>query len=147
MLTGEIVVKNMNGLIRNYPLFGWLFFLTMCGLIGIPPLSGFVGKVLIGQGAVEQGSYVLLALGFGSSIIVLYSLLRIFLASFFGEATISEEDKKPIPKGAYVSFVLLAICMITLGVGAEGIAVYVNDAAYTLANPSVYIDAILNTNK
>ncbi|MER1958738.1 MAG: Na+/H+ antiporter subunit D [Solibacillus sp.] len=147
MLTGEIVVKNMNGLIRNYPLFGWLFFLTMCGLIGIPPLSGFIGKVLIGQGAVTQGSYVLLALGFGSSIIVLYSLLRIFLASFFGEATISEEDKKPIPTGAYVSFVLLAICMIVLGVGAEGIAVYVNDAAYTLANPSVYIDAILNTNK
>lgn len=147
MLTGEIVVKKMNGLIRNYPLFGWLFFLTMCALVGIPPLSGFIGKVLIGQGAIETGSYVLLALGFGSSIIVLYSLLRIFLASFFGETTISEEDKMPIPRGAMVSFVLLAICMIGLGVGAEGIAIYVEDAAYTLVNPSVYIDAILNTNK
>ena len=147
MLTGEIVVKKMNGLIRNYPLFGWLFFLTMCALVGIPPLSGFIGKVLIGQGAVETGSYVLLTLGFGSSIIVLYSLLRIFLASFFGEATISEEDKMPIPRGAMVSFVLLAICMIGLGVGAEGIAIYVEDAAYTLVNPSVYIEAILNTNK
>lgn len=52
-----------------------------------------------------------------------------------------------MPKGAYVSFVALAICMIGLGVGAEGIAVYVNDAAHTLANPAVYIEAILNTNK
>lgn len=147
MLTGEIVVKNMNGLIRNYPLFGWLYFLTMCALIGIPPLSGFIGKVLIGQGAVETGSYVLLALGFGSSLIVLYSLLRIFLASFFGETTISEEDKTPIPKGAMVSFILLAICIVGLGVGAEGIAIYVEDAAHTLFNPSIYIDAILNTNK
>lgn len=146
LLTGEVVVKNMNGLIRNYPLFGWLYFITMCALVGIPPLSGFIGKVLIGQGAVEQQAYILLALGFGSSVIVLYSLLRIFLASFFGETSISEEDKKPIPKGAMLSFVLLALCMIGIGVGAEGIAVYVNDAAHTLANPSVYIDAILNTN-
>ena len=70
-------------------------------------------------------------------------MLRIFLASFFGETSISEEDKKPIPKGAYASFVLLAICIIGLGVGAESIAVYVEDAARTLANPSIYIEAIL----
>lgn len=143
-LTGEIVVKNMNGLIRIYPLFGWMFFLVLCALAGIPPLSGFLGKVLIGQGAIAGGSYVLLGIGFASSIIVLYSLLRIFLASFFGETTISEEDKKPIPRGVMTSFVLLGICIVALGVGAEGLAVYVEDAAYTLANPSVYIDAILN---
>lgn len=142
-LTGEIVVKNMNGLIRHYPLFGWIYFIVLCALAGIPPLSGFIGKVLIGQGAIATESYVLLAIGFGSSVIVLYSLLRIFLASFFGETSVSEEDKKPIPKGAYASFVLFAICIIVLGVGAESIAVYVEDAARTLANPSIYIEAIL----
>ncbi|MGA4519321.1 Na+/H+ antiporter subunit D [Solibacillus silvestris] len=147
LLTGEIVVKNMNGLIRIYPLFGWLFFIMMCALVGIPPLSGFIGKVLIGQGAVEAEAYILLALAFGSSIIVLYSLLRIFLASFFGETSINEEDKIRMPRGAMVSFILLTICIVGLGVGAEGLAVYVNDAAYTLSNPTVYIDAVLNTNK
>ena len=76
----------------------------------------------------RAGSYVLLAIGFASSVIVLYSLLRIFLASFFGETTISEEDKKPIPRGAMASFVLLAICIVALGVGAEGLTVYVEDA-------------------
>lgn len=143
-LTGEIVVKNMNGLIRMYPLFGWIFFLTLCALAGFPPLSGFLGKVLIGQGAIEGGTYILLGLGFASSIIVLYSLSRIFLASFFGETSISEEQQRPIPRGVMASFLVLALCMIGLGVGAEGLAVYVEDAAYTLANPSVYIDAILN---
>lgn len=107
-LTGESVVKKMNGLIKNYPIFGWIFFLVMLALAGIPPLSGFVGKVLIGQGAIEAGSYILLALGFASSIIVLYSLLRIFLASFFGETTISFEDRKPILKAPIgLSFCLL----------------------------------------
>ena len=142
-VTGETIVKNMSGLIRNYPLFGWIYFLVMCALAGIPPLSGFLGKVLIGQGAIEGQNYVLLTLGFASSVIVLYSLLRIFLASFFGETTISEADKKPIPKLAMVSFVLLAIIIISIGIAAEGIAPFVEDAARTLANPSIYIEAIL----
>ncbi len=142
-LTGETVVKNMSGLIQYYPLFGWMFFIVLLALIGVPPLSGFVGKILIGQGAIEAGSFVLLAIGFASSIIVLYSLLRIFLASFFGETTVSEEDKKPIPKGAMVSFILLTITIIYLGVGAESLSIYVQDAARTLMNPSIYIDAIL----
>ncbi|RHW32776.1 Na+/H+ antiporter subunit D [Lysinibacillus yapensis] len=142
-LTGETVVKKMSGLIQIYPIFGWIYFILMLALAGIPPFSGFIGKVLIGQGAIEAHSYILLALGFASSIIVLYSLLRIFLASFFGETTISPEDKKPIPKGAYTSFILLAISIIYLGIGAESIAVYVKDAAETLMNPSIYIDAIL----
>lgn len=142
-ITGESVVKKMSGLIKNYPIFGWIFFIVMLALAGIPPLSGFVGKVLIGQGAIEAGSYILLALGFASSIIVLYSLLRIFLASFFGETTISLEDSKPIPKGAYWSFILFTISIVFVGMGAESLAVYVKDAAETLMNPSIYIDAIL----
>lgn len=142
-LTGETIVKNMSGLIRNYPLFGWLYFIVMCALAGIPPLSGFIGKVLIGQGAIAGENYVLLTLGFASSVIVLYSLLRIFLASFFGETIISEDHKKPIPTLAFVSFVSLAIFIIGIGLVAEGVAPFVEDAARTLADPSIYIEAIL----
>ena len=142
-LTGETIVKNMSGLIRNYPLFGWLYFIVMCALAGIPPLSGFIGKVLIGQGAIAGENYVLLTLGFASSVIVLYSLLRIFLASFFGETIISEDHKKPIPTLAFVSFVSLAIFIIGIGLEAEGMAPFVEDAARTLADPSIYIEAIL----
>ncbi|CAM5219341.1 Multisubunit sodium/proton antiporter MrpD subunit OS=Ureibacillus acetophenoni OX=614649 GN=SAMN05877842_11299 PE=3 SV=1 [Ureibacillus acetophenoni] len=142
-LTGETVVKRMSGLIQYYPLFGWMFFIILLALTGVPPLSGFVGKILIGQGAIEAGSLVLLGIGFASSIIVLYSLLRIFLASFFGETTVSEEDKKPIPKGVMLSFILLTISIVYIGVGAESLSVYVQDAARTLMNPSIYIEAIL----
>lgn len=142
-LTGETVVKRMSGLIQYYPLFGWMFFVVLLALTGVPPLSGFVGKILIGTGAIEAGSLVLLAIGFASSIIVLYSLLRIFLASFFGETTVSEEDKKPIPKGVMVSFILLTISIVYIGVGADSLSIYVQDATRTLMNPSIYIEAIL----
>jgi multicomponent Na+:H+ antiporter subunit D len=143
-VTGETVIDKMSGLIRNYPFFGWMFFIAMCSLAGIPPLSGFLGKVLIGQGAIEGGHFVLLGLGFFSSLIVLYSLLRIFLSSFFGETIISLEDEKPLPKRILLPITLLAACTIGLGIGAEKLAPFVTDAAETLYTPSIYIDAVLD---
>lgn len=146
-LTGKSRIDEMSGLIGNYPLLGWLFFLTTLSLAGIPPLSGFLGKLYIGQGAVEAGSYVLLALAFLSGMLVLYSLLRIFMNTFWGETIISEEDEVPLKKGLLIPCVLLGIATIALGIGAESILVYVEDAAYTLMNPDVYIDAVFGNGK
>lgn len=143
-LTGKSRYDDMSGLIRNYPVFGWLFFIVMLSLAGVPPLSGFIGKVLVGQGTIEAGSYVLLALAFISSIFVLYSLLRIFLNSFWGETIISEEEETPMRKGWMFSFSLLTALMFVLGLGAEFFVPYVADAANTLMNPEIYIDGVLN---
>ncbi|AOV06638.1 Na+/H+ antiporter subunit D [Sporosarcina ureilytica] len=143
-LTGKSRIEEMSGLIQNYPLLGWLFFLTTLSLAGIPPLSGFLGKLYVGQGAVEAGSYVLLGLAFLSGMFVLYSLLRIFMNTFWGETIISEDDEVPLQKRLLIPCVVLGIATIALGVGAESILVYVEDAAYTLMNPEVYVDAVLN---
>lgn len=142
-MTGVTKFDQMSGLIRNYPVLGWMFFVVLCSLAGIPPLSGFVGKVLVGQGAIETSSYVLLALAFFSSIVVLYSLLRIFLNAIFGETIISKEDEVPLKKGLLIPIVLLGVGTISLGLGAEVLADYVSNAAYTLTNPAVYIEAVL----
>jgi len=146
-LTGTARIENMSGLIRNYPILGWLFFITMLSLAGIPPLSGFIGKVFVGQGAIEAGAFVLLAIAFLSSIFVLYSLLRIFLNCFWGETIINEDDDVPLKKGMLIPLVLFGILTIALGVGAEALAPYVSDAARTLTNPDIYIDAVLNDNR
>src|SRR5699024_10870416 len=71
LLTGKTRIGQMSGLIRNYPVLGWLFFIVTMSLAGVPPLSGFIGKYLVGKGAVESGTYVLLALAFISSLFVL----------------------------------------------------------------------------
>lgn len=142
-LTGKSKMDDMSGLIRNYPMLGWTLFIVMFSLAGIPPMSGFIGKVLVAQGAVEAGSYLLVALAFISSIFVLYSLLRVFLNSFWGETIISKEDQRPMKSGWMVSIVLLTAGTFALGLGAEAVAVYVQDAANTLMNPQIYIDAIL----
>lgn len=142
-LTKTELFDEMSGLIRNYPLLGWMFFLTVLALVGIPPLSGFMGKLLIAQGAVSSGAYVLLVVGFLSSLAVLYSLMRIFMNCFWGETIVSEEEEKPLPRLVLIPCVALAVLIIALGINPEMIAPFVKDAAYTLANPQVYIDAVL----
>ena len=53
-IAGTDKLRDINGLIRYRPLLGWLFFLSALAFAGVPPLSGFVGKVLILQGGVEE---------------------------------------------------------------------------------------------
>lgn len=137
-------LDRVSGMIRNYPLLGWMFFITMISLAGIPPLSGFIGKVYVAQGAIESGAYVLLAFTLISSIFVLYSLLRIFRAVFFGESTISKEDMLPMKKAMIIPSIIFVAASFALGFGVEGIAGVVSDAAETLMNPTIYIDAVLN---
>ncbi len=142
-LTGTAAIERMSGLIRNYPLLGWLYFIAILSIVGIPPLSGFIGKMLIGQAAIESHSYLLLALGFLSSLFVLYSLLRIFLNCFWGETIISEENEAPLKRGLLMPSILLAILSVGIGIAPEWLAPYVQDAAHTLANPEEYINAVL----
>lgn len=142
-LTRTERMDEMSGLIRNYPLLGWMFFITVLSLTGIPPLSGFIGKVLIGEGAIAAQSYWLLGLGFASGLVVLYSLLRIFMSCFWGETIISEEEMMPFRKSMLFPAAILVVLTFAVGLGAEFLAPYVKDAAATLMQPSIYIDAVL----
>ena len=63
---------------------------------------------------------------------------------FWGETIINEDDDAPLKKGMLIPCVLFGVLTIALGLGAEGIAVYVSDAAHTLMNPEIYIEAVLN---
>ena len=49
----------------------------------------------------------------------------------------------PLKKGLLIPIVLLGFGTISLGLGAEVLADYVSNAAYTLTNPAVYIEAVL----
>ncbi|ANU15517.1 Na+/H+ antiporter subunit D [Planococcus halocryophilus] len=142
-LSGTSKMAGMSGLMKNYPLLGWSFFVAMLSLAGIPPLSGFIGKVLISSAAIDNGSYVLLALSLLSSIFVLYSLLRVFKNCFWGETIVSKEEQLPLRRGVLIPCLVLVGLTILIGLGTESMSPYVTDAAETLVNPSVYIDAVL----
>ena len=142
-LTGTGKLKEISGLIRTHPFLGWIFFLACLSLAGIPPLSGFLGKVLITQGTFEADMYWLGATGLISSLLVLYSVMKIFMNAFWGETHLSEDMEKGSTKGVIIPITLMAIMTVFLGLGAETIQAYINIAAESLLDPQLYVDAVL----
>ncbi|ARK31344.1 Na+/H+ antiporter subunit D [Halalkalibacter krulwichiae] len=145
-LAGTSKLNEMSGLIRNHPALGWMFFISALSLSGIPPLSGFIGKVLITQGTFEADLFWLGAIGLITSLMVLYSIMKIFLYGFWGGTLLSTKMEKGTTKGLLLPISILTAVTIALGLGVEGIHVYVDQAVYTLLDPSLYISAVFGGN-
>lgn len=133
---------SMGGMIRKYPLLGWMFFILALALVGIPPLSGFAGKILILRGALSEGMLTLSLIGLGSSFMVLFSLMKVFRLAFWGNEPKEEQPKVNLKAASAVAAGLLLL-VIAMGIGAEVVYTYVSQAGEVLASPALYIEAIM----
>lgn len=143
LLIGTSKLNEISGLIRNHPYLGWMFFIAALSLAGIPPLSGFLGKVFITRGTFEANYFWLGAIGLITSLMVLYSVMKIFMNVFWGETNVSKEMEKGSTKGLMVPIGCLTATTVALGIGAEAVQIYVRLAAEGLMNPNLYIEAVL----
>ncbi len=141
-VAGTRNLKDMSGLIQIYPFLGWIFFLASLSLAGIPPLSGFIGKVYITEGTFGAGHYWLGAIGLATSLLVLYSVMKIFMNGFWGDSYLDEETEKEKTKGIMLPMALLIAISVVLGLGGEVIYEYVELAVEGLMDPSIYIEAV-----
>ncbi|WP_445678143.1 Na+/H+ antiporter subunit D [Psychrobacillus sp. FSL H8-0484] len=141
-ITGTSDLRKMGGLMKRYPVLAWSYLIAAFGLAGIPPLSGFVGKLLIVQGGFEdellwQSIFIL-----ASSLIVLLSAIRIFIYAFWGE----EKGEHLINAKKYRHLLAPTITLVGLtvlfGIGAEYLVPFMTDATTVLLDPSVYVDAV-----
>ncbi|URN96491.1 MAG: Na+/H+ antiporter subunit D [Candidatus Pristimantibacillus lignocellulolyticus] len=140
---GTDKLKEFSGLILFRPLLGWLFFIGVLALAGVPPLGGFVGKVMILKGAVSAGELIVSIIGLLTSLLVLYSVMKIFIHSFWGETLMSEGQEYSTGTNALLPGTILVICIAGMGIGAEWIMTFISQATEVMVNPSIYIEAVL----
>lgn len=150
LLAGAIVVitrttkiGQASGLIKNYPLLGWTFLAAALSLAGVPPFSGFFGKLLLIQGGFAAEQYVFVGVLLVSSLLVLYSVMRIFFQVILGEEILPDVSRRGNVKGLVYPSIFLLFLSFLMGMGAEAVYPYVADATNTLLNPELYIDAVL----
>ena len=141
-VTGTSNLREISGLMKQYPGLGWTYLIAAFGLAGIPPLSGFIGKLLIVQGSFNAGHWIGAIAVLLSSLVVLLSVIRIFLYAFWGEP----KETKPINRMQYkkmmIPTTLLVILSVVYGVGTEWFMPLITDSKDVLLDPSLYIDAV-----
>jgi multicomponent Na+:H+ antiporter subunit D len=87
---GSTAVDRLGGLARRSPLLAVLFFVPAMNLAGIPPLSGFIGKLGLLQAGVADGgtvAYVLVAGGVVTSLLTLVAMSRVWTRAFWRPPT------------------------------------------------------------
>ncbi|MET9293658.1 Na+/H+ antiporter subunit D [Streptomyces sp. NPDC003077] len=86
---GSTELHRLGGLARLSPALGVLFFVPAMNLSGIPPLSGFLGKLgLLRAGVADAGvwAYVLVAGGTLTSLLTLYAMTKAWNLAFWRAA-------------------------------------------------------------
>ncbi|MEN1967062.1 Na+/H+ antiporter subunit D [Lentibacillus sp. N15] len=145
-VTGTSNLRQMGGLMKTHAFLGWMYLIAAFGLVGIPPLSGFPGKLLIVKGGFEAGNTWMTLLVLISGIIVLLSSIRIFIYAFWGEpvalSALPKTDHRTYRNVMIPTAILVAVSIV-YGIGAESVITYMTDASDILLNPSAYIDAVL----
>ncbi|MEU2081736.1 Na+/H+ antiporter subunit D [Streptomyces albus] len=88
--SGTTDLQSLGGLARLSPLLAVMFFVPAMNLAGIPPLSGFLGKLgLLRAGVADGGAlaYVLVAGGTATSLLTLYALAKAWNLAFWRAPT------------------------------------------------------------
>jgi multicomponent K+:H+ antiporter subunit D len=128
-------------------LLSGLFFLSAIGIVGLPPLSGFIGKLLILDGvrAAPEAAWIWVSILITTLIGVLAFARagsRIFWKSASVEGTIPVRALRGRWSGAGVAAGLLTLLVVLTVMGGP-VTAYTDAAAAQVFDPSQYIDAVL----
>lgn len=129
----------ITGLGKYAPLAGLLFLLGGMGLAGIPPMNGFVSKLLVFRSGIEAGDYAVLALAGVGSLITLVYVARAFQRIWW----------EPLPEGSKAKAgdqifapALLITLSLMLGLWGEPLIALAMQTAAWLGNPAHYIQSL-----
>ena len=105
---GTSSLDGLGGLLKTAPLLAFLFFVPAMNLSGIPPLSGFIGKLGLLEAGAEVGTpltWMVMAAGIVTSLLTLMAMAKVWNRAFWGvtpteqrrqEAIAADEDPDEI---------------------------------------------------
>lgn len=102
---GSTSILKVKGLMRAAPLLAVLFFIPAINLGGLPPFSGFIGKLALFDAAAEVGTplmYLLIIGGIVTSLLTLYTLMRAWNLAFWREDDDHSEETGVVERISYL---------------------------------------------
>ncbi|WP_327030841.1 Na+/H+ antiporter subunit D [Micromonospora sp. NBC_01740] len=144
---GSTDLRRIGGLARAAPLLGVLFFVPAMNLAGIPPFSGFLGKLGLLQAGVAAGEPlpgVLVAAGTVTSLLTLYVASRVWNIAFWRAPRLATTEPvvhlPALMVGATIALVGLGLALTVV---AGPLFDVTADAAVDLRERTPYIRSVL----
>jgi NADH-quinone oxidoreductase subunit N len=113
-VTGSDEIADYAGLSRRAPGLSLALMVAFLSLAGMPPLGGFIGKVLVFAAAVDADLIWLALVGIINSIVGLYYYLTVLKVVYLFR---SEDEDKPLPISRPYT---VALAVLTLGIILTG---------------------------
>ncbi len=144
---GSTDLRRLGGLARVTPLLGVLFFVPAMNLAGIPPFSGFLGKLGLLQAGVAPGGplpWVLVVAGTVTSLLTLYAASRVWNIAFWRAPQLATAEPVVRLPGLMVgATIALVVLGLALTVAAGPLFDVTADAAADLRLRTPYVRAVL----
>ena len=105
-------IKDFTGYYTNNPFMACCMAIFMFSMAGIPPLSGFLGKLIILNVAIDNNLIFLAIVGVLSSVIAAFYYLRIIKLMFFDKPT--DELDSNINRETKILLAILAFLNTTI---------------------------------
>jgi multicomponent Na+:H+ antiporter subunit D len=131
----------LGSIFRDYPGVAVLSMIPVFSLAGVPPLSGFVGKLALIRASLEAGAWwtggVILAVG----VLTIISMARLWDEAFWKPA--SQPDKTSMSRVMLLPIAGLALVTLALTVAAGPFFELSLRASAQLLDPQLYVHAVL----
>ena len=135
-------MAGLGGFYRGQPLFTALAMVPLFSLAGVPPLSGFLGKLAIIVGAFDAGAYLLGGTVLVVGLLTLLSMGRTWVEAFWSPAAPDSDRATP---GAPLLIAISGLSLLTIALtfAAEPLLDLTSRAAHQLLQRDAYVDAVL----
>jgi NADH-quinone oxidoreductase subunit N len=107
------------GLGRRHPWWTVALIVSFLSLLGLPPLSGFVGKLEVFSAAIDAGQAWLAVVGIAMTVVSLYPYLRVMAPAVLAAPHDRVETRLAAPAPLATALALATIATVGIGVVAE----------------------------
>jgi len=135
-------MAGLGGLYRDRPVFTVLAMVPIFSLAGVPPLSGFLGKLAILEGAFAAGAYGVGGLILVVGLLTLLSMTRTWGESFWRPAP-DARDLAPPGFPLLAAIAVLSLLTLAMTAGAEPLFALTARSAGQLLHREEYVRAVL----
>ncbi|MGI8892200.1 MAG: Na+/H+ antiporter subunit D [Bacteroidia bacterium] len=151
-IKGSFDLTRLGGIYKSYPFLSVLYIIPALSLSGIPPFSGFWGKLFLIKASFDKTEYVIAIAALVAGILTLYSMIKIWSEAFWRKeppeednADINRYSKLPMINKIGILFPIILLTSLSLFIGfwAEPLFQFAMKTSEQLLNPTEYIDVVL----